>query len=245
MILTWAQVPLWYLGTDAVTNLINALRLSVWGYNEIKWVMAVFWSKIISWSRVKKGTDFDYDPFKSFQSWCLWDIGRFMRLSESALAKHVKYLSALKPLAIQSRVLSVKKEFYMDKIASLTEFPGMSVDIISSLVENNGIKWFVFRAFGAWDPSSHLFPAFKYLKKKKIPIIVTTQAPSWVANFQVNETWQYLREHQLAIPAHNMSIESMTVKMAWLLAQNKTYEDINVIMLQDLHWEIDVESELI
>ena len=245
VIFTWAQVPLWYLWSDAITNLVNALRLSVWWYHEIKWVMAVFGSKIISWTRVKKWTDFDYDPFKSFQAWNLWDIWRFMRIHDLDLKKHLNYLSSRKPLAIQSRMLNVKKNFDMNSIASITEFPGMSVNIFKLLVENDSIKAFVFRSFWAWDPSSHLFPAFKYLKNKKIPIIVTTQAPSWISNFQVNETGQYLRENDLAIPAHNMSIESMTVKMAWLLAQNKSYDEIKTLMITDLHWEIDVESELI
>ncbi len=245
IILTGAQVPLGYLGTDSVTNLVNSLRLAVWGYHEIKGVMAVFGSKIITGARVKKGTDFDYDPFKAFQTGALGNIGRFMRIDESAMKKHISYLSKYKALAIQSRVLSVKKDFNTKNIASLTEFPGMSVDIFQSLVENNGIKAFVFRAFGAGDPSSHLFPAFEYLKKKKIPIVVTTQAPSGVSNFQVNETGQYLREHDLAIPAYDMSIESMTVKMAWLLAQKMKYEDIKQKMIEDMHGEITLENELI
>ncbi len=245
IILTWAQVPLGYLWTDSVTNLENALRISVWWYNEIKWVMAVFWSKIISWTRVKKWTDFDYDPFSSFQTWSLWQIGRFIRLNDSAFKKHVSYLSKSKPLAIQSRVLSVKKDFDTKYIASITEFPWMQVDIFKSLVENNWIKAFVFRAFWAWDPSSHLFPAFEYLKEKKIPIVVTTQAPSWVASFQVNENWQYLKENDLAIPAHDMSMESMITKLWRLLAQNLSYEQIKIKMLEDLHWEINIENELI
>lgn len=245
VILTGAQVPLGYLGTDSVTNLVNSLRMAVWGYHEIKGVMAVFGSKIITGARVKKGTDFDYDPFRAFQNGALGEIGRFIRINEPAMKKHIAYLSKYKSLAIQSRVLSVKKDFNTKDIASLTEFPGMSVDIFQSLVENDGIKAFVFRAFGAGDPSSHLFPAFEYLKKKKIPIIVTTQAPGGTSNFQVNETGQYLREHDLAIPAYDMSIEAMTVKLAWLLAQKTKYEDIKQQMIEDMHGEIIIESELI
>jgi len=245
VILTGAQVPLGYLGTDSVTNLVNSLRMAIWNYHEVKGVMAVFGSKIITGARVKKGTDFDYDPFKAFQTGSLGNIGRFIRIDEHAMKKHVGYLSKYKALAIQSRVLSVKKNFDTKSIASLTEFPGMSVDIFQSLVENNNIKAFVFRAFGAGDPSSHLFPAFKYLAKKKIPIVVTTQAPSGVSNFQVNETGQYLREHDLAIPAYDMSIESMTVKLSWLLAQKMKYEDIKQKMVEDMHGEITIENELI
>jgi len=245
VILTGAQVPLGYLGTDAVTNLVNALRMAVWDYHEVKGVIAVFGSIIITGARVKKGTDFDYDPFRAFQTGSLGQIGRFMRIDEAALRKHVGYLSRIKPLAIQSRVLSVKKDFDTKSIASLTEFPGMSVDLFKSLVENNGIKAFVFRAFGAGDPSAHLFPAFEYLKEKKIPIVVTTQAPGGVASFQVNAGGQYLKEHDLAIPAYDMSIESMTVKLGWLLAQNMNYEQIKIKTLEDFHGEIRIENELI
>ncbi len=102
--------------------------------------MAVFGSKIITGTRVKKGTDFDYDPFNAFQTGSLGQIGRFMRINQTAIAKHTSYLSRLHPLAIQARVLSVKNTFETKHIASLTEFPGMQVDLFQSLVENNGIK---------------------------------------------------------------------------------------------------------
>jgi len=85
VILTGAQVPLGYLGSDATTNLVNSLRLAVWGYHPIKGVMSVFGSMIITGTRIKKGTDFDYDPFKSFQTGALGQIGRFIRINEPAL----------------------------------------------------------------------------------------------------------------------------------------------------------------
>ena len=209
VIITGAQVPLGYLGTDAVTNLVNSLRLAVWSYHDVKGVMVVFGSKIITGTRVKKGTDFDYDPFKSFHVGALGEIGRFMKLDDVALLKHVKYLSKMEPLAIQSRVLDVKKYFDTKSIASLTELPGMSVDIFRTLVEKNDIKAFIFRAFGAGDPSAHLFLAFEYLKKQGIPI------------------------------------EAITTKLAWLLAQKLSYEQIKYKMLEDLHGEINRGNELI
>ena len=245
VIITGAQVPLGYLGTDATMNLVNSLRMAVWGYHEVKGVMAVFGSKIISGTRVKKGTDFDYDPFSSFQTGSLGQIGRFMKIDEDAMKKHILYLSKYRPLAIQSRVLSIKKEFSVEGIVSLTEFPGMTPDIFTSLVENNNAKAFILRSFGAGDPNEHLFDAFKFLKEKQIPLVITTQAPSGLANFQVNESGQYLRENDLAIPAYDMSIEAITTKLAWLLGQNMGYEMIKSKMVEDLHGEIRVGSELI
>ncbi len=245
IILTGAQVPLGYLGSDATTNLVNALRISVWGYHPIKGVLAVFGSKIISGARLKKGTEFDYDPFKSFITGSLGQIGRFIRIDDAALDKHNAYLSRSKSLAIQSRALSVKKEFDTSGIVSLSEFPGMSVDTFRVLVEHNAAKAFILRAFGAGDASAHLFEGFEYLKEHQVPIVVTSQAPEGIANLQVNETGVYLREHNLAIPAYSMSIESITTKLAWLLAQKVPYQLIEQKMLEDLHGEITVENELL
>lgn len=245
VVFTGAQVPLGFLGSDATTNLVNALRLCVWGYHPIKGVLAVFGSKIITGTRVKKGTDFDYDPFNAFQTGSLGQIGRYIRLDENALNKHVAYLSKFHPLAIQSRVLSVKNKFDTSKISSLTEFPGMDTNIFKTLVENNGTKAFIFRAFGAGDPNTIHYPSFEYLKEKQIPIIVTTQAANGVASFQVNESGKYLLDNDLAIPAYDMSMECMVTKMGWLLAQNMDYFQIKQMMLTDLHGEVRVENELI
>lgn len=245
IIFTGAQVPLGYLGSDATTNLVNSLRIAVWGYHPIKGVMAVFGSKIITGTRLKKGTDFDYDPFSSFITGTIGKIGRFIKIDESALNKHISYLSKRKPLAIQSRVLSVKKYFDTESILSITEFPGMSPEIIKTVVENNNIKGVILRSFGAGDPNSNLFPIFEYLKERSIPMVVTTQAPSGVSSFQVNETGKYLLDNDLAIPAFDMSMESMVAKLGWLLGQKLSYEQIKLQMLEDLHGEINVEGEMI
>jgi len=120
----------------------------------------------------------------------------------------------------------------------------MSPAIFKSLVENSGVKGFVFRAFGAGDASTNLLEGFNYLKKKRIPIVVTSQAPKGIANFQVNEPGRILKDRDLAIPAYDMNIESMTVKLAWLIAQKLSYKEIKKKMLQNLHGEINIEDEL-
>lgn len=64
-------------------------------------------------------------------------------------------------------------------------------------------------------------------------------------SFQVNETGLHIKENELGIPAFDMSMESMTTKMAWLLAQGKSYEKIKLDMITDLHGEISVDNEMI
>jgi len=250
VILTGSQVPAGLPGTDGLTNLSNAIRVAVWKRenNPIKGVLAVFGSHIISGTRVKKDTEFDYDAFKSFGVGSIGRIGRIINLNETSLRKHLSYLSTAEyPAARTAADLVCENDFDMS-IVSLTEFPGMSPKIFQSLVEKEHIRGFILRSFGAGDASSNLRSAFEYLKSKEIPIVVTTQAPNGNSNFQVNEPGKYLKDHDLAIPAFDMSIEAQTTKLAWLLAKrNKgelSYKELCKKMKQDIRGEINVLWEV-
>lgn len=65
VILTGSQVPYGDFGSDAETNLENAFRVAAQSRTVIKGVIAVFGSHIITGSRVKKTTEFEYDAFKT------------------------------------------------------------------------------------------------------------------------------------------------------------------------------------
>lgn len=249
VILTGSQVPSGIPSSDALTNLNNAIRVAIWPYDEtkLKGVVAVFGSHIITGTRVKKSTEFDYDALQSFSTVSIGRIGRIINFNKENLEKHNGYLETkFYNRALISKDLIIENDFDM-RIASLTEFPGMNKDIFRNLVENNEIKGFIFRAFGAGDVSHHLHESLEYLKEEEIPIIVTTQAPNGNSNFQVNEPGQCLKEKELAIPAYDMSIESQTTKLAWLLAKRGkgklSYEEIKREMIIDYRGEINVLIE--
>ncbi|HEY6350042.1 MAG TPA: asparaginase [Candidatus Angelobacter sp.] len=250
IILTGSQVSAGLPGSDGMTNLDNAMRVAVWkrDKNPIKGVMAVFGSHIITGTRVKKDTEFDYDAFKSFGTGSLGRIGRIINISETNLEKHLSYLiTSLGPEARLAKDLRCENDFEM-RIASITEFPGMSSDIFKNLVEHNGVKGFILRAFGAGDPCTNHRAAFEYLKTRQIPLVVTTQAPNGNSNFQVNEPGKMLRDEELAIPAYDMSIESQTTKLAWLLAKKNKgelgYMQLCKEMVHDIRGEINVMWEV-
>lgn len=251
IVLTGSQVPAGKPGSDAVTNLENAIRVATWSdeYQTIKMggVIAVFGSHIISGTRVKKETEFDYDAFQQFQSGSIGRIGRIIKVEMGNLQKHLAYLEAgTYRRALRKSELQVQNDFDL-RIASLTEFPGMDYRLFSTLVDEQKVRGFILRAFGAGDPATALRPAFEYLKAEEIPIVVTTQAPKGNSNFQVNEPGQWLRDNHMAIAAHDMSIESQTAKLGWLLAQRKrnqiTYEQLCRSMVDDIRGEINVMWE--
>jgi L-asparaginase len=249
VIITGSQVPSGMPGSDALMNLENALRVSVRDVEgeQIKGVVAVFGSHIITGTRVKKSTEFDYDAFRTFGPTEIGRIGRIIDINKGALAKHISYLSTGKfSRARDGMELKCESDFDV-RIASLTEFPGMDKNIFKTLVEQNDIRGFILRAFGAGDASKKLMPAFEFLKGREIPIVITTQAPKGNSNFQVNEPGQKIKEMGLGIPAYDMSIESQTTKLAWLLAKREkrelSYVQLCEEMTNDLHGEVSVRWE--
>lgn len=242
VIITGSQVPFGNPGSDALMNLDNAIQIAVYPYAQIKGVIAVFGSHVITGVRVKKSTEFDYDAFQTFNSnSSIGRIGRIITLREESIKKHNDYISK-HSIALSANTLKVQNAFDT-RIASFSEFPGMSKNLFRTVVENNDIKGIILRAFGAGDASNELHDAFVYLKEKRIPIIVTTQAPSGNSNFQVNEPGQKLKSQDLAIAAFDMSIESQTTKLAWLLGQGLDYEAIKSKMREDLRGEINITDE--
>jgi len=249
VIVTGSQVPFGMPGSDALTNLENSLRIAIKDTEgeQVKGVLAVFGSHIIIGTRVKKSTEFDYDAFKSFGSTSIGRIGRIVDINREALDKHIRYLSTgAYRRAKKATELRCEKEFDM-RIASLTEFPGMDKKIFETLVEQNDVQGFILRAFGAGDASENLIPAFEYLKNRGVPIVITTQAPNGNSNFQVNEPGQNIKKLDLAIPAYDMSIESQTAKLGWLLAKKGKkeigYKQLCEDMTLDMRGEINVRWE--
>ena len=250
VVLTGSQVPIELPGSDAKTNLDNAIRIACWQKNEIYGVVTVFGSHIISGTRVKKSTEFDYDAFQSFNTGSIGRIGRIIDINEDNLKKHNSFYINTKgvhaPHTKNSAQLKIDNRFNAN-IVSLTEFPGMNPNIFNTLVTQLGTKGFILRAFGAGDAAHSLGEALEFLKREKIPIVITTQTPNGNANMQVNEPGQYIKKNELGIPAYDMGIEAQTAKLAWLLAKmgNKdiTYKQLCEQMTHNIRGEIRVMWE--
>ena len=244
VVLTGSQISYGQLDFDALMNLENAIRIAAYSKEKLYGVMVVFGSMIINGTRVKKTTEFDYDAFKTFgESKLIGRIGNSVRFDVAALNAH---RSNWKNPAQSQEELDVTRRFDMN-IASLTEFPGMNSSIFRALVdsEDSKIKGFILRSTGAGDPNvaepdvlyKNLREGFEFLREKEIPIVVTTQAPDGIASMDINTPGKLARSLG-AIPARDMSMESMTVKLAWLLGRKLPYDEIRRQMGEAVHGEI-------
>jgi len=242
VILTGAQIPLSEVGTDGLSNLERATMVAA--DDRIKGVMVVFGTQIIAGTRAKKTTVSGIEAFKSFNSYPIGTIGVGVDINEDQLKKYLGEAEKIVP----AEKFAVEK-FPVSKILSLTEFPGLCPDLLISIAKTGTVKGFIIRSSGAGDANilpkeekvedeqTSLRNFFEYLQENKIPIVVTTHAPDGVASMDVNKPGQLAKELG-AIPAWDMSMESITVKLSWLLGQELSYERIYDKMLNPIHDEI-------
>lgn len=228
-------------GSDSIMNLENCLRV-IGSRRDLVGVFLVFGTQIVQGTRVKKQTEFDYDAFKCPRRFrALGVLGSSIIYNEAEIAGH---LAVLKNPAKIKKDLIVKNQFN-NEIVVLSEFPGLKNEYIIDLVERCGARGIILRSYGSGVPNIgaedaefyNLRPAFKLLQERKIPLVITSQAPTGVACMSIYET--SIQAKKLgAIPGKDISIEAAVVKLSWLLGGNKTYEQIYALMQENLRGEI-------
>ena len=244
VVFTGAQVSYGQIGTDSVMNLENVLRF-LKHLPEAAGVFLVFGTQIISGTRVKKKTEFDYDSFRGTRRFT--DIGTFgntIDIKYPALDLHHSFLGSRTKKAIE---LDVRNNFESN-IAVLSTFPGMNPEIIIKLAES-GTKGFILRGYGDGDIDVSSNPdckislnaALKYLELNNIPVVITDQTPHGVASMSRYEMG-VLGKQLGAIPAMDMSIEATVTKLAWLLGNGYSFSEIRELMEKSIRGEVSVRK---
>jgi len=237
---TGSQSAFGVVGSDTVINLDNSLRV-LSARRDLVGVFLVFGTQVVSGTRVKKDSEFSYDAFKSSRRFRpLGVVGSSLEFNEEEVSRHLGYL---KPYAKTRKDLDVKCDF-SNNLVVLSEFPGLQAEMIINIAKS-GVKGFILRSYGSGVPNitkkglgiADLRHAFEYLKDKKIPLVITSQASSGVACMSIYEP-SLLALELGAIPAHDMNIESTVAKLSWLLGQCKNQKEIKDAFAKSLRGEI-------
>jgi L-asparaginase len=221
IVFTGAQIPAEAISTDARNNLVNALRVSTM---DIAGVFVVFGSKVILGSRAKKLSESDLDAFGSFNDSDFGEISIGIKINREDSLPH-------------NNMPDFKNSFNKN-IISLTFIPGFEVCYLNNLMES-GIKGVILRGFGAGDISYDFIPFLEHAREKKVPVIVTTQCRGSTV-MGLNDPGLKALEAGV-IQAFDMSMESMSTKLMWMLAQNIPYEEFKGLFHTNMAGEINIK----
>lgn len=219
VVLTGAQIPANQLETDARRNFVNAVKVAAMN---LAGVFVVFGSKIMLGTRAKKISEYDLDAFKTFNAQDVGEIGISIQLKGEHKKRHHNPFTP--------------HPGFNPNILVITLEPGIRTEDMMVLL-STGVKGFVLRAYGAGDIPYTLLPWLEKARDLHVPIVVTTQCPGGVTRMGMNDVGLQARKSGV-IQAFDMSMESMTTKLKWLLHQKTPDEQLKAKMEENLCGEI-------
>jgi len=221
VVFTGAQIPAYWLETDARRNLINAVRVA---NMDLAGVFLVFDKSIILGARASKITESGLQAFQSMNAPPVGEIRVHMTLrSDYRCKRHKKALALAKGFETNVAVVSLH--------------PGMPAKILTGMLDD-GIKGFVVRGYGTGNVPDEVLEFFEKARARKIPVVVNTQCIEGRTLMHLYDVGQQALNFG-AIQAHDMSVECATTKLMWALGQGVAYSEIEAVMHQDFVGEID------
>lgn len=255
IVMTGANLPLGLPFSDATMNASNALLLV---HNLIAYgrggVVAIFGSRVIPGPRVKKADGRELESFTTFNA---PHVGRMWAketvIIESEFNRYVANNNPESPWHDKTVALTaeeLRKDARTDFraiISSHTFHPGDDpasylavLEMLEAKRHETGLRGaLIVRAVGDGDVS-HLIQnkVFTRAKHLEIPVVVTTQEPGGTSSLKGNKQSEGVEDKFGIIPAWDMSIETMVVKLRYLLAKGLPYADIHREFVRSYHGEI-------
>lgn len=224
VVLTGSQIPGDQIETDARRNFVNAVRVATM---DLAGVYVVFDEEIMLGARSSKVSESRLDAFETINWDDAGEIRIDVRISDETKKRHDR------PINLQIG--------FDDNIAVVTLFPQMNPKTLASAL-HEGVSGVILRGYGAGGISYAYLEILEELKKRKVPVVVSTQCVEGATLMHMDDVGTKALKAGV-IQAHDMSIECTVVKLMWAL-KRAPYETVKEIIHHNYTGEINVEGKI-
>jgi L-asparaginase len=225
VVITGSQVPPEILGTDAISNMINACMAATMDFAE---VAIVFGTKILRGNRSMKVSESERNAFIS---------PVFPELGSIRLQPEITYNNIPRR---HGGALDVKKKF-SGNVAVLKVVPGLEPEIIKAVLDSK-IDGLILESFGPGNipnQERNLLPYIEMAKEKEIPVLISTQCIYGTTRMYLYEVGQSAMDLGV-IPTGDMTPEAAYVKLKWALGQARNSKEIAKIFSRNVAGEVTI-----
>lgn len=220
IILTGAQKPIWFDGTDSKQNLTDSFIYACKGCGGVQ---IVFNGKVILGTRARKTYS------KSFKAFDSVNYPTLAVLQDSRLLQYIKSDHRGKP------------KFYSSlntNIGLLKLVPGIKSDVVKYMIDNHDGLIIESFGVGGLPEYSDLFGIINHAVKRGKILIMTTQVPFEGSDLAVYHVGGKLKNSVRLLEAYDMTTESAYAKLMWIMGQTTSFEQIEKLFYTPVSQDI-------
>ena len=226
IVLTGAQKPIWFDGTDSKRNLTDAFLYACRGCGGVQ---IVFNGKVILGTRARKTFS------KSFQAFSSVNYPDLAVLQDERLLQYIRTESLPRPV------------FYdklCENVGLLKLIPGTKRELVEFMMERyDGI---VVESFGVGGlpeyPGEEFYPLVQRAVEQGKIVVMTTQVPNEGSDLSVYHVGGHLKNTLHLLEAFDMTTEAAVCKLMWILGQTREYAQVRAMVNRPVAWDILTQS---
>ena len=230
VIFTGSQLPIGDLRTDAKENLITAIQIASARENNTPKITEVCLYFEYKLYRANRTTKINAEHFEAFSS------PNYPALAESGV--HLRFQDHLLYRFKREKRLKIRKKLN-NNIAVLKLFPGISLEVVKTILNIKGLKGVVLETYGSGNASTKkdFIKLLKDAIKKGIQIIDVTQCIGGSVILGHYETSTQLQKIGV-ISGKDITSESAIAKLMYLLGEKIPQKEFKKIFETSLRGEL-------
>ena len=227
IVLTGAQKPIWFDGTDSKRNLTDAFLYACRGCGGVQ---IVFNGKVILGTRARKTCS------KSFQAFSSVNYPDLAVVQDEHLLQYMR--CACYPSPVFYDALD-------DKVGLLKLIPGTPAAVLEFMLDR--FDGLVIESFGVGGlPEYHgseFYDAVRRGVERGKIVVMTTQVPNEGSDLTVYHVGGRLKSTLRLLEAYDMTTESAVAKLMWILGQTRDFDEAERLFYRPVARDILCENE--
>lgn len=227
IVLTGAQKPIWFDGTDSKRNLTDAFLYACRGCGGVQ---IVFNGKVILGTRARKTCS------KSFQAFSSVNYPDLAVVQDEHLLQYMR--CACYPSPVFSDALD-------DKVGLLKLIPGTPAAVLEFMLDR--FDGLVIESFGVGGlpeyegDASYFDIIHRGIARGKL-VVMTTQVPNEGSNLAVYHVGGRLKSALRLLEAYDMTTEAAVAKLMWIMGQTHDFDEAERLFYRPVARDILYEN---
>ncbi len=220
IVLTGAQKPIWYDGTDSKRNLTDAFLYACRGCGGVQ---IVFNGKVILGTRARKTYS------KSFQAFSSVNYPSLALIQDGHVFQYIRTQAAATPTFYEKM---------HDRVGVLKLIPGIDGEVVHFMLDKyDGL---IIEGFGVGGlpQYSDLYESVRDATEKGKIVVMTTQVPNEGSDLAVYNVGGVLKSTTRVLEAFDMTTETALTKLMWILGITKKFETVKKLFYTPVAYDI-------